>query len=563
MTSKKQLRVRMEKVGLMSRLRTRCILVAVSVAFGWLLFVFHFVSVGRTPESNANTQVNLPFLAWQQRESLRSSFLPSPEKFASRDTLSEAEAQTFTDTGSLEVGQVDISSQEADCRGKYLYLYELPKMFNERLLEGCEGLTMWADMCKETVNQGFGPPMEDPDGVFQGPAWYATNQFMLELIFHDRIRKHKCLTQDSSKANALFVPFYGGLDVMPHLWDGANITERDSVPKALEKWLMNRPEWKRLDGHDHFMTGGRITWDFRRRTEQESDWGNKLLLLPGIVNLTTLIIEASPWHPNDYAVPYPTYFHPSTDEQVLSWQDFVRKAKRPSLFCFAGAPRPEIDASIRSQLMSHCDKSEYCNLLACGKSHGKCHSPSNVMKLFKESVFCLQPQGDSFTRRSIFDSMLAGCIPVFFHVFTAYTQYGWHLPDDHSTYSVFIHEDNVRAGNVSVEQVLRNIPPEQVQRMRETVISLIPKIVYAQPNNKMTLKDGFDTAIEGVLGRITDYKKSLGASVAVKHQQPENKDVLTTEDIWRKDQAEKEAQRMKLEQAKSEQLSRLSDSNTQ
>ncbi|XWS09224.1 hypothetical protein CRYUN_Cryun40dG0067200 [Craigia yunnanensis] len=37
------------------------------------------------------------------------------------------------------------------------------------------------------------------------------------------------------------------------------------------------------------------------------------------------------------------------------------------------------------------------------------------MRVFQSSIFCLQPLGDSYTRRSIFDSILAGCIPVLFH----------------------------------------------------------------------------------------------------------------------------------------------------
>ncbi|KAL3680261.1 hypothetical protein R1sor_023217 [Riccia sorocarpa] len=514
----------------MSRLRSRCITVAVSVAFAWLFFAFHFLLFERVPESEDVGHGELPVLVWPKREAVKGS----------RNTLSESQEFSLRTKGRSQ-------NADDDCRGRYLYVYELPEMFNERLVENCRSLTMWTNMCNEIINEGFGPPLKDPEGIFQGSAWHATNQFNLELIYHSRIRRHKCLTDDSSKANAFFVPFYSGLEVMPHLWDGANITERDYVPQSLETWLLARPEWKRLHGHDHFMTAGRITWDFRRRTDEENDWGNKLLLLPGIMNLTTLLIEASPWHSNDYAVPYPSYFHPSTDEQIISWQSFVRGVKRSSLFCFAGAPRPEIDASIRSQLMLHCRDSPYCNLLACGKSSGKCFSPSNVMKLFKESVFCLQPQGDSFTRRSIFDSMLAGCIPVFFHVYTAYAQYGWHFPEDRASYSVFIDEELVRAGNISVEETLRSIPSEKIEKMRDTVISLIPRIVYAKPESKLGVKDAFDVTLDGIHARIDDYRRSIGVSKSGLRGELHKEKVLTAEDVFRRDQAEKEAARMALD----------------
>uniref|UniRef100_A0A0E0ED15 Uncharacterized protein n=1 Tax=Oryza meridionalis TaxID=40149 RepID=A0A0E0ED15_9ORYZ len=40
---------------------------------------------------------------------------------------------------------------------------------------------------------------------------------------------------------------------------------------------------------------------------------------------------------------------------------------------------------------------------------------------------------DSYTRKSTFDSMLAGCISVFLHPASAYNQYTWHLPRDRTT----------------------------------------------------------------------------------------------------------------------------------
>jgi hypothetical protein len=47
--------------------------------------------------------------------------------------------------------------------------------------------------------------------------------------------------------------------------------------------------------------------------------------------------------------------------------------------------------------------------------------------LYREATFCLTPPGDSLTRKSLFDSLLAGCIPVVFSSATA-SQYVWHLP---------------------------------------------------------------------------------------------------------------------------------------
>lgn len=130
--------------------------------------------------------------------------------------------------------------------------------------------------------------------------------------------------------------------------------------------------------------------------------------------------------------------------------------------------------------------------------------------MFQSSQFCLQPQGDSYTRRSAFDSMLAGCIPVFFHPGSAYTQYTWHLPKNYTKYSVFIPEDDIRKRNMSIEEILGQIPPEQVRIMREEVIGLIPRLVYADPRSKLeTLKDAFDVAVQAVIDKVTHLRKDI------------------------------------------------------
>jgi len=104
--------------------------------------------------------------------------------------------------------------------------------------------------------------------------------------------------------------------------------------------------------------------------------------------------------------------------------------------------------------------------------------------------------------------MVAGCIPVFFHTATAYKQYRWHLPEDHLNYSVYIPVADVRLRNVSIEAVLRAIPPATVERMREEVIKLIPRVLYADPRSRLeTIKDAVDIAVEGVLDTVARIKK--------------------------------------------------------
>ncbi|KAJ0622744.1 putative exostosin [Helianthus annuus] len=402
-----------------------------------------------------------------------------------------------------------VENKSDPCGGRYVYVHDLPSRFNEDMLKQCRSLSKWTNMCKFTTNAGLGPPLENTEGVFSDNGWYATNQFAVDVIFSNRMKQYECLTKDSSLAAAIFVPFYAGFDIARYLW-GYNISMRDAASLDLVDWLQKRPEWGIMGGKDHFLVAGRITWDFRRLSEEETDWGNKLLFLPAAKNMSMLVVESSPWNANDFAIPYPTYFHPSKDAEVFAWQDRMMNLDRKWLFCFAGAPRPDNPKSIRGQIIDQCKNSDVGKLLECDLGESKCHSPSSIMQMFQSSVFCLQPQGDSYTRRSAFDSMLAGCIPVFFHPGSAYTQYTWHLPKNYTKYSVFIPEDDLRKRNISLEERLSQIPPDQVKMMREEVINLIPRLIYADPRSKLdSHKDAFDVSVQAIIDKVTRMRKDI------------------------------------------------------
>ncbi|KAK7262471.1 hypothetical protein RJT34_30044 [Clitoria ternatea] len=364
---------------------------------------------------------------------------------------------------------VSVTINKDPCIGSHIYIHKLPSRFNNDMVKNCGSLSHWTNMCNFTTNLGHGPVLEDPRNVFSDNGWFATHQFMLELIFHNKMKKYKCLTNDSSIASAI-VPYYAGLDVSRYLWN-SNTSMRDAGSLDLVKWLREKPEWEKMWGRDHFMVAGRITWDFRRT---KSGWGNQLLMLPEAKNMTVLVIEKSPWNNNDFAIPYPTYFHPSRVKQVLGSK-----------------------------------KEHFCSVLLVPLVP--------VMKIpyvvtFLDSAMLqgTNARWDSYTRRSIFDSILAGCIPVFFHPCSAYVQYLWHLPKDYATYSIFISTKDVQGGKVSIERVLNKIPKVTVRYMRGQVIKLIPRIVYTDPRFRLdVVEDACDVTIKRVLERVDKVRQEL------------------------------------------------------
>ncbi|KAI4370444.1 hypothetical protein MLD38_018798 [Melastoma candidum] len=403
------------------------------------------------------------------------------------------------------------TTEEDSCRGRYIYVHDLPPKFHADLLIHCRVLTRGTDgnMCPYLENAGLGPMVDDPEGVLSNGSWYKTNQFLLEVIFHEKMKRYKCLTEDSSFASAVYIPYYAGLDISQYLYSN-NISVRDAAAFDLMRWLTGRPEWGRLSGRDHFFVAGRIAWDFRRQLDDPSDWGTKLMFLPEAQNMTLLSVESSVWN-NDFAIPYPTFYHPSKDVEVSEWQERMRKQMRRHLFTFVGAPRPEPQLTIRGEIIRQCVLSRgNCNWVNCSSDSNNCDNPANVMKAFQRSVFCLQPGGDSYTRRSTFDSILSGCIPVFFHSGAAYVQYLWHLPKNYPSYSVFIPMDNTTKANI--ESVLIQIPEHDVLAMREEVIRLIPGIVYADPrSSERTFEDAFDVTVKRVLERVGKTREVIAA----------------------------------------------------
>jgi hypothetical protein len=267
---------------------------------------------------------------------------------------------------------------------------------------------------------------------------------------------------------------------------------------------------------------GRTSWELERKADVDEEWGNKLLSLPAIRNMTALILETSPWDRSGFgnemqqswsslAIPYPTYFHPETAADVVAWQDKMRKAERKWLFSFAGAPRPGSKKTIRAEIIQQCGASRRCNLFDCGRG-ASCYWPGDATRVFEGSDFCLEPRGDTLTRRSTFDAILAGCIPVFFHPGSAYTQYTLHFPSDPNKYSVLIMHTDVTRRNVSIEETLSKISPAAVKAMREEVIRLIPRVVYADPRStRVDFKDAFDVALEAVIDRVANRRRIAAA----------------------------------------------------
>ncbi|KAH0695965.1 xyloglucan galactosyltransferase KATAMARI1 [Solanum tuberosum] len=400
--------------------------------------------------------------------------------------------------------RVFLSTPPAECKDNFsVYIYNLPSKYNFDLLRDCTSLNIYTDMCPHVTNNGLGSPLPQ-----MGSSWFTTHQLIAELIIHARIQNHPCRTEDAHKSTLFYVPFYGGLHASSKFRE-PNYTTRDALAVELVEYIQEQKWWKRNSGKDHFMAFGRTAWDFMRSDEVPDFGANKLLNMSPVKNMSVLLVERHPWEGhNQYGIPYPSYFHPSTSSEMVEWQNNMSYIDRIHLFSFVGAPRTGKKKVVtRDKVIKQCEESSKCLILKCGHGPSKCHNPREVVKVMMRSNFCLQVLGDSYTRRSTFDSMLAGCIPVFFSNHTAYSQYKWFLPSDPTTYSVYI--DLERNHSIRIEEELLKIPMDEVERKRRTVIELIPTFTYAHPNStSYGFKDVVDVALKALSDHVTSLLRS-------------------------------------------------------
>ncbi|XP_010539739.1 PREDICTED: probable xyloglucan galactosyltransferase GT19 isoform X3 [Tarenaya hassleriana] len=421
-----------------------------------------------------------------------------------------------------------ISAVDSDCTDRWIHIRTLPSRFNLDLLATCNQYPTTDDLCPFLANHGLGPKTHA-----RTRSWYRTDPLLLELVFHRRILEYPCLTPDPNLASAIYLPYYAGFDSLRFLYGPDQNSSSDHGSDLFRVLTRDSPEiWSRHSGHDHFLVMARPAWDFSQPlTVDPPIWGTSFLERPEFFNVTALTLESRFWPWQEQAVPYPTSFHPHSLPFYESWIRRVRRSRRTTLMLFAGgggtSSSPNIRRSIRlecsnltepeiepeiSSILAGNGQSKICEFVDC--SNGVCeHDPIRYMRPMLQSTFCLQPPGDTPTRRATFDGILAGCIPVFFEDLTAKMQYQWHLPsEEFSEFAVTIAKEDIVYRGERIADVLMNIPREEVVRKRERVIDLIPRVMYRRHGASVGLmnkKDAFDIAIDGVLQKIKDRVQGM------------------------------------------------------
>ena len=103
-------------------------------------------------------------------------------------------------------------------------------------------------------------------------------------------------------------------------------------------------------------------------------------------------------------------------------------------------------------------------------------SAASVSAAYANAVFCLQPWGNTATRKGFWDALSVGCVNVVF------TEVGWNGTDvwfgDHREWSVQVPLQYVREG--AVLRYLRSIPSTRVARLQANVLAARHRLQYSR-----------------------------------------------------------------------------------
>uniref|UniRef100_A0A7S3QU18 Exostosin GT47 domain-containing protein n=1 Tax=Dunaliella tertiolecta TaxID=3047 RepID=A0A7S3QU18_DUNTE len=337
-----------------------------------------------------------------------------------------------------------------------VYVFNKVPQYSIELLDCCKSLSTFS-------NYGLGPVEKDLHARVSGGSFH-TNQFALDVILYFKFLNYSRRVAGPEEAHFVFLPLFFSLiqkskKHCPHCSRGiAASTSAATQTKFLEECL----------SHDEIVRK-RVIISLARTPPNYLDG----LLAGKFYNFTRNWIFFGIEKPEIQLpltvvmVPYPTIFHFSADKVS------IQLSPRPVFVSF-GSPRLGMDPvkssprspdtmRLRNTLMSMLFASRTSlNISVLTKSN---FTISRLYSIMKVSTFCIQPPGDTRTRRGFYDALLLGCIPVLFnskHRSADYDLRGFDL----SRASIQVPEEAIVGGGGSIFKVLQEISRSEILSMQ-------------------------------------------------------------------------------------------------
>lgn len=387
-----------------------------------------------------------------------------------------------------------------------IFIYDLPGGLNSRLLE-CVSKFAKTEACFRADYCGYGPQLSEDQGLFLHGTW----QFNLEVIIHHKLLFSPYRTLDAAQADIFYVPYYSAFACFCYGNKDRMYLLRRNMNK-LTDFLQQFPYLKA--NKPHLMTIGKI----------EREHFGKTCPLLKVLNTTNFHIigletEAGMGlrqHYSNYSkplivAPYPSYGH--YDSRNTYHNHYVsglaHRDRTVYTFLAAGERRSNyFRASIFDNLLSRPNtyktKYNYEDFLkkmtakdsdfrhrldqqggmleSVWLTTPECRDKHHTFTLdwMQRSIFCLQPPGDSPTRKSFYDAIISGCIPVLFEQKNK-IKYPFERSLDYSQFTVSIDEDSIKRHKLPIATILSRFSPSKIKQLQISVAKVSKHLQYSFP----------------------------------------------------------------------------------
>lgn len=394
-----------------------------------------------------------------------------------------------------------------------IFVYELPETttykgakVNIKSQGLCEGLTPDS---KEELHCLFGEPLVfglQPDDTYEEAALKAhdVGQFSLFNIFLASLSRHPQRTLDPNEADLFFITANANSS---EDWSQEICPHADTLVQLL-------PYLNASSARRHFWLDPTVGWkphtclSFNAGPDSDSQ-GEKLLAATTKMALedracapandpeiagewkVKMGFRGPPSAYNLHSIPYPSILSGLGADDLRTWNDLLSapRQRRHLVSASWGPHGTGWTMDMREKLRKQCEASEVCSFSDLDGLR-EITNTELVLDEKLHSTFCLEPTGDTISRKGIVDDIIAGCIPVLLSGLQA-RLWPWHV-GHWETVAVTLewpHEN--------VIGYLANMPAREIERLQDNMESLIPRLTYSAPGSSRP-NDALETALQAI-----------------------------------------------------------------
>eukprot|EP00968_Pinguiococcus_pyrenoidosus_P008094 scaffold572_cov141-Pinguiococcus_pyrenoidosus.AAC.2 len=261
--------------------------------------------------------------------------------------------------------------------------------------------------CETLHYLGMGKPFKLRKlAAFEGFQFFATHQFAMQ-VFAVRYVLNHCATEEVGDAQLFLVPLPLEMIQRERQMMGKDTARTEAYMAKVKHHLSRHPAWRQRHGRDHLLVVSETLFMYRDNTRRSR--------LSGYTNADPFWESVAIWsiegprHDRVMNLPYLTFFHPKSDEEIAMWIHEVQKLPRERKVVLLAHERPQ-----RRGLIEACRRSELCDRYEPYVGLDDMEPYEAVVTRYLRYTFALHPAGDTPTRRGFFDSIICGTIPIIF-----------------------------------------------------------------------------------------------------------------------------------------------------